>query len=234
MITLRKNLDRGLTKLKWLTSYHTFSFGEYYDSHHISFGDLRVINDDIVVPKKGFPSHGHTDMEIITIVLSGKLEHQDNMGNKFVLGYGDVQRMSAGRGVIHSEFNHSKTEPVHLLQIWVLPNKFNLTPSYEQKFFSLAEKIGKLCPVISFAKNSAALAIHQDMELYLSVLETDQKITYATDLNYKYWLHVAIGSIELNGQAMQAGDGAGIIDEKSLSLIGVDPSSEILLFKLRK
>jgi quercetin 2,3-dioxygenase len=234
MITLRKNQDRGLTKLKWLTSYHTFSFGEYYDSHHISFGDLRVINDDIVVPKKGFPSHGHTDMEIITIVLSGKLEHQDDMGNKFVLGYGDVQRMSAGRGVIHSEFNHSQTEPVHLLQIWVLPNKFNLTPSYEQKFFAEEEKKGQFCKVISSVKNTGGLPIHQDMELSLAILERGQEINYATDLNYRYWVHVATGSIELNGQAMQAGDGASIVDEKSLSLIGVDPSSEILLFKLRK
>jgi len=138
MITVRRHQDCGLTTLKWLNSYHTFSFGDYYDSHHISFGELRVINDDVIAPNKGFASHGHTDMEIITIVLEGKLKHQDNLGNKFILGYGDVQMISAGHGIIHSEYNHSKTEPVHLLQIWVLPNKFSLAPDYKQKYFSAA------------------------------------------------------------------------------------------------
>lgn len=234
MITLRPHQDRGLTKRRWLTSYHTFSFGEYYDSHHINFGALRVINDDIIAPKEGFPSHGHTDMEIITIVLSGKLAHQDNMGNKFVLGYGDVQRMSAGKGVIHSECNHSTTEPVHLLQIWVLPNKFNLEPSYEQKFFPVAEKKGQLCPVISSTKSSNTLTIQQDMELFLAILEAKQEINYPADLNHKYWLHVANGNIELNGRILQAGDGAGIVDEENLSFSGTDLKSEILLFKLSK
>jgi redox-sensitive bicupin YhaK (pirin superfamily) len=234
MITLRKNHERGFTKLKWLNSYHTFSFGEYYNPKHNGFSDLKVINDDIVSAGKGFDSHGHKDMEIITVVLSGQLEHQDNIGNKFILKYGDVQRMSAGKGVIHSEFNPSTTVPVHLLQIWVLPNKFNLPPSYEQKFFSIADKQGKICTVLSPIQNSKTLTIHQDVELFLSIITANQNIQYETNASNSYWLHVATGNIDLNGQVLHAGDSAGIVDEKNIILTGIEENSEILLFKLRK
>lgn len=234
MITLRKAKDRGFTERAWLSSYHTFSFGEYHDPKYDAFSDLRVINDDIIAPNKGFPSHGHKDMEIVTIVLSGQLEHQDSTGNKFVIGYGDVQRMSAGKGIIHSEFNHSKTEPLHLIQIWIVPNKFNLSPSYEQRLFTAQEKMGKFCPIISNVKSPNTLFIHQDVELSLAILEADQTIDYNMSSHNKYWLHVATGSIELNGQTLKAGDGAGITDKQKITVTGASQNSEIILFKLRQ
>ena len=233
MLQLRPSESRGQTHINWLNSYHTFSFGEYYDPAQTGFGDLLVINDDTVQPAGGFRTHAHNDMEIITIVLKGALEHQDSMGNGSVITYGDVQRMSAGTGITHSEFNHSKTELVHFLQIWIKPSANNVEPGYEQKQFKREDKLQKLCLVVSEDGRSQSVKINQDADIYLSVLEASQTLTYTPLDNRKNWLHVATGAIHLNGQLLEAGDGVAIQHEPAISIEGVDTESEFLIFNLK-
>lgn len=234
MITIRPQQARGRANFGWLDSKHTFSFGNYYDPQHMGFANLRVINEDRVTPAKGFGTHGHRDMEIISYVLSGGLEHKDSMGNGSVIRPGDVQRMSAGTGVTHSEFNASTTEPVHFLQIWILPNQRGLQPSYEEKNFSSAAKQGKLTLVGSQNGRDGSVTIHQDVDLYVSHLTSGDLINYSVDNNRAVWIQVAKGSVLLNDKLLEAGDGAAIVDEPEITLVGNSDVGEILLFDLAK
>ena len=231
MITLRKSAERGHANQGWLDSYHTFSFAEYYDPAYMGFSVLRVINEDWVQPAKGFGTHGHRDMEIITYVLEGALEHQDNLGNGSIIRPGDVQRMSAGTGVMHSEFNASPSEPVHLLQIWIEPDRQGIRPGYEQKYFAADEKIGCLRLVASPDGRDSSLTIHQDALLYATLLNRDDTVRYALPTGRRAYVQVARGTVAVNGQPLQAGDGAKIADEPALTL--TTPSlGEALLFDL--
>lgn len=231
MITLRKAIDRGRSRTDWLDSHHTFSFSNYYDPEQMGFSELRVINDDRVVPSGGFSTHSHRDMEIITYVLSGELEHKDSMGNTSVISPGDAQRMSAGKGITHSEFNASKKHPVHFLQIWIQPNKLDVEPSYEQKHVPIEEKQGSLKLIASLNGAEDSIIIHQDVQLYASIMESRQQINYAISPNRKIYLHVATGNIILNDISLGEGDGARIMDEKQITINGID-HAEILLFDL--
>jgi quercetin 2,3-dioxygenase len=231
MIHIRRGNERGHTQLDWLDSRHTFSFDQYYDPNFSGFRHLRVINEDIVAPGKGFGTHPHRDMEILTYIIDGALEHRDSMGNGSVIRPGDVQRMSAGTGVTHSEFNPSKTDPVHLLQIWILPEKRGLKPSYEQHTFSAKELGDGLRLLASLKPSNGAVTIHQDVALYGARLAPGAKTTYTLDKDRYAWLQVARGKIRLNGQELQAGDGAAIEDEDRLDIVAEAPS-EILLFDL--
>jgi quercetin 2,3-dioxygenase len=231
MPIVRKSTDRGHVQIDWLDSYHTFSFGRYQDPSHMGFRSLRVINDDIVNPAGGFATHGHQDMEIITYVLSGALEHQDSLGTGAVIYPGEVQRMTAGTGINHSEFNHSTTEPVHLLQIWILPDTLNLTPSYEQKAFPTAEKQGKLRLVAAKDGRNGAVTIHQDADMYVGLLDADDRISYQVKPDRYIWLHVAQGEVAVNGQLLTAGDAIAYTDGHLLELSS-HSSGEILLFDL--
>jgi quercetin 2,3-dioxygenase len=234
MITLKHHQDRGHTQTGWLDSYHTFSFGEYYDPRNMGFSDLRVINDDVVKPGKGFGTHGHQDMEIVTVVLSGALEHKDSMGNGSIIRPGDVQRMSAGTGVTHSEFNPSDTEPVHLLQIWILPECQGLEPSYEQRSFASREKRECWRLIASPDGHDSSVTVHQDVEIYETLINAHEELTYEIPSNRKAWLHVATGIIELNNQVLEAGDGIGITEsEYRLAIEGLNEQSEVLLFNLK-
>jgi redox-sensitive bicupin YhaK (pirin superfamily) len=232
MITIRPRHERGTANFGWLDSRHTFSFGNYYDPQHMGFASLRVINEDKVTPAKGFGTHGHRDMEIISYVLSGALEHRDSMGNGSVIHPGDVQRMSAGTGITHSEFNASATEPVHLLQIWLLPNERGLQPSYEEKHFSPQEKPGQLILVGSSDGRDNSVTIHQDVNLYVASLKNSDTINYQIDKNRAVWIQVAKGSISLNGKLLEAGDGAAIVDETQITLTANNDTGEILLFDM--
>ena len=235
MITIRLSGERGHADHGWLKAKHTFSFANYHDPRNMGFRSLRVINEDRVAPGMGFGTHGHNDMEIITYVLEGALEHKDSMGNHGAIRPGEVQRMSAGTGVRHSEFNHSKTEPVHLLQIWIMPASDGIAPSYEQKAFSIADRSGKLkkIAISDVTKDSSdAVKIHQDASLYISVLKKDQDVTYKLSPDRYGWLQVARGGITLNGKKLEQGDGAAIEKEPTLEIIGTQDDSEILLFDL--
>lgn len=231
MIIIRKAEERGHTDLDWLDSHHTFSFGEYYDPQQMGFRTLRVINDDIVAPGGGFGMHPHRDMEIITIVLDGALEHKDSLGTGSVIRPGDVQRMTAGAGIRHSEFNHSQTEPVHLLQIWILPDRKGLQPGYEQRTFAPAETRGKLRAVAAPKGADGALTIHQDASLYLTSLRHGEQVAHSLKSGRHAWLHLASGAATLNGNPLRAGDAAGVDDEATLMLAATEPS-EVLLFDL--
>lgn len=231
MITLRQSSDRGHANHGWLDSYHTFSFANYYDPNHMGFRALRVINEDWVQSGKGFGTHGHRDMEIITYVLDGVLEHKDSLGNGAVITPGEVQRMSAGTGIMHSEFNPSQTEPVHLLQIWILPDRQGLQPSYEQRAFGLEERQGKLRLIAARDGREGAVTIHQDVDLYSAVLQKGDRLSYQLQPNRYGWLQVAKGEVSLNGNALKAGDGVALSEAESLK-IGTDTSAEILLFDL--
>ena len=231
MITIRKSEDRGHFSHGWLDTYHTFSFDQYYDPAHMHFRSLRVINEDRVAPGQGFPTHSHRDMEIITYILSGALEHRDSMGNGSVIRPGDVQRMSAGLGVSHSEFNPSQSDPVHLLQIWILPGGRGLTPSYEEKGFSADERRGRLRLVAAEDGRDGAVTIHQDARLYASILDAGAAVEHALDPKRYGWLQVAAGKINLNGVELNQGDGAAINDETNL-IITAREAAEILLFDL--
>lgn len=231
MITIRKSEARGHFNFGWLDTYHTFSFDQYFDPAHSHFHSLRVINEDRVRAGQGFPTHSHRDMEIITYILSGSLEHRDSMGNGSVIRPGDVQRMSAGTGVSHSEFNPSPGEACHLLQIWITPKLKKLTPSYEQKFFGEDERREKLCLIASDDGASGAVAIHQDARVYASLLDAGKSITHQLDESRSAWLQVARGSLSLNGQVLSQGDGAAITSEIELTVSGAD-ASEFLLFDL--
>jgi redox-sensitive bicupin YhaK (pirin superfamily) len=231
MITVRKSEERGHFDLGWLDTYHSFSFDQYYDPAHMHFRSLRVINEDRVQPGQGFPTHSHRDMEIITYILSGALEHRDSMGNGSVIRPGDVQRMTAGTGVSHSEFNPSKTESVHLLQIWVLPERRNLPPGYEQKTFTDEERRGSLRLIASSDAREGSVTINQDARVYAGMLNADQKIDYRLELNRYAWLQIARGTVELNHTEMIQGDGAAVSGENNLRIIAHD-QAELLLFDL--
>lgn len=232
MITLRPAQARGQANFNWLKSQHTFSFGQYYDPKQMGFGNLRVINEDKIQPGKGFPAHSHKDMEIISYVLEGELEHKDSIGNGSVIRPGDVQRMSAGRGIAHSEFNASSTELVHLLQIWILPNQLGIEPSYEQKHFPEAERQGKLRLVASPKGEEGSVTIHQDAKLYVALLNEREKVTHQTSNHRSMWLQIASGSGEVNGQSLQAGDGAAMTQQPDLDFMATSDNTEILLFDL--
>ena len=231
MITLRQSSDRGHANHGWLDSYHTFSFANYYDPNHMGFRALRVINEDWVQSGKGFGTHRHRDMEIITYVLDGVLEHKDSLGNGAVITPGEVQRMSAGTGIMHSEFNPSQTEAVHLLQIWILPDRQGLQPSYEQRAFGLEERQGKLRLIAARDGREGAVTIHQDVDLYSAVLQKGDRVSYQLQPNRYGWLQVAKGEVSLNGNALKAGDGVALSEAESLK-IGTNTGAEILLFDL--
>ena len=232
MITLRPASDRGAANFGWLDSRHTFSFGNYYDPNHMGFGPLRVINEDKVIPSKGFGTHGHRDMEIITYVLSGSLAHKDNIGNGSTMRPGDVQRMSAGTGILHSEFNDSDTDPVHLLQIWIMPAANGIEPSYEQTYFAPDTKRNQLRLIGSHDGREGSVTIHQDVNLYAAQLAADATVTHELPQNRIAWVQVARGSLSLNGYILTAGDGAAISPEAALTLTGNSDDSEVLLFDM--
>ncbi|MDT4897800.1 MAG: quercetin 2,3-dioxygenase [Acidobacteriota bacterium] len=231
MITIRKAEERGHFDFGWLNTYHTFSFGEYYDPRNMGFRSLRVINEDYVHPGRGFPTHGHRDMEIITYVLEGGLGHKDSMGNGSIIRPGDVQRMSAGTGVTHSEANPSKEESVHLLQIWILPDKMGVEPSYEEKKFDDEGKRGRLRLVVSPDGQEGSVTIHQDARVYATVLDAAEQVAHELKPGRHAWIQVARGAIEVNGQSLKQGDGASISEEQELTITGQEPS-EVLLFDL--
>ena len=231
MIQIRKSDERGHANHGWLDTRFTFSFADYYDPKHVHFRTLRVMNDDRVAGGGGFPMHPHRDMEIVTYVLEGALEHRDSMGNGSVIKPGDIQYMSAGTGVTHSEFNASETEPVHLFQIWMFPERQALKPAYGQKNFSEAEKRGKLRLLVSPDGRDGSVKIRQDNDLYATVLGTGESVKHALKPERHAYVQVARGSVTLNGKRLEEGDGAAISDEKTLELTG-EKDSEVLLFDL--
>ncbi len=231
MLQARRARDRGHFNHGWLDTWHTFSFGEYYDAEQMGFGPLRVINDDRVQPGQGFGMHGHRDMEIVTYVLEGALEHRDSLGNGGVMRYGDVQRMSAGTGIRHSEFNHSRDEAVHLLQIWLLPERAGLPPSYEQKAFPHADKRGKLRLVASPDGRDGSVTVHLDACLYAAQLDGSERVTHRFEPGRIGYLQVARGELSLNGERLTAGDGVRIANEGEIELAG-GREAEILLFDM--
>lgn len=231
MIRLRRSNDRGQTKVGWLDSRHTFSFGDYHDPEHMGFSDLRVINEDRVIPGKGFPTHSHRDMEIITYVLEGALAHKDSTGTSSVIRVGDVQRMSAGTGISHSEYNASQTEPVHFLQIWIMPNETGLKPGYEQRSFDLEKNSGSWVLVAAQGARDGAVKVHQDAELSLAVLPKGKELPYSPRPGRRAWLQVARGKATLNGLALEAGDGAAISEGNLLEVKALE-DAEILVFEL--
>ena len=230
-LTLRKSEERGRANFGWLDSKHTFSFGHYHDPKHMGFGPLRVINDDRVAPGGGFPTHPNADMEIISYVLEGALEHKDSLGTGSVIRPGDLQRISAGTGIRHSEFNASKTEPVHFLQIWIIPEKKGLRASYEQKAFGEAEKRGKLRLVGSRDGRDGSVTIHQDVDFYATLLSLGQSVTHELAVGRGAWVQVARGSATLNGQPIAEGDGVVVTTPGLLRLQGVN-DAEVLLFDM--
>jgi redox-sensitive bicupin YhaK (pirin superfamily) len=230
-LTVRKSEARGKANFGWLDSRHSFSFGHFHDPAHMGFGPLRVINEDRVTPGGGFPTHPHSNMEILSYVLEGALEHKDSMGTGAVIRPGDVQRMTAGSGVRHSEFNASKTNPVHFLQIWVVPEKQGLAPSYEQKTFSAEEKRGRLRLVGSRDGREGSVTIHQNVDLYATVLKAGESVTHDIEAGRSAWVQVARGAVALNGTALKTGDGAAIRDVSTLTLEGTD-DAEVLLFDI--
>lgn len=231
MIQIRHANERGHANHGWLDSWHTFSFADYYDPDQMGFGPLRVINDDRVQPGQGFGTHGHRDMEIVTYVLDGALEHKDSLGNGSVMRYGDVQRMTAGSGIRHSEFNHSAHEPVHFLQIWILPDRLDLQPSYEQKVIANEDKRGQLRLIASADGRENSVTIHQDASIYAAQLDGAEAATHRFAAGRDGYLHVARGSIDLNGLTLEAGDGARIVGEPEIQLSS-GHAAEVLLFDL--
>jgi quercetin 2,3-dioxygenase len=231
MITLRRSQERGGGGHGWLNTKHTFSFSDYWDPRWMGFRSLRVINEDYLAPASGFPTHPHNDMEIITYVLEGKLEHKDSLGTGSVILPGDGQRMTAGRGIRHSEFNPSKTDQVHLYQIWILPEQKGLEPSYEQKAFPAEEKQGKLRLLASPDAQDGSVKINQDARLYVTLLRPGDEVAHTFRPGRHGWLQVAKGSIELSGKTLSPGDGAAISAEKKLA-IKATADSEVLLFDL--
>jgi quercetin 2,3-dioxygenase len=230
-LTIRKSEERGRANFGWLGSRHSFSFGHYYDPKHMGFGPLRVINDDRVAPDGGFPTHPHANMEIISYVLEGALEHKDSLGTGSVIRPGEVQRMSAGIGVRHSEFNASKTEPVHFLQIWIIPEKDGLAPSYEQKTFSGSDKTGRLKLIGSRDGRDGSVTIHQDVDLYATVLSKDDAVEHVINPGRVGWLQVARGSVSLDGESLNEGDGVALKIAGPLRITGLD-DAEALLFDM--
>lgn len=231
MITVRKSLDRGFADHGWLKARHTFSFARYVDRNHMSFRALRVMNEDVVAPGAGFGEHPHDNMEIVTYILSGTLAHKDSMGNVATISPGEVQRMTAGEGLTHSEFNGSKTEPVHLMQIWLFPNKEDLKPGYEQKNFPVDQRRDQLRLIVSPDARDGSLLIHQDASIYASVLSKGKSVSHALAPGRHAWLQLPKGQATINGVVLHAGDGAAISNESSLT-ISAEEESEFLLFDL--
>lgn len=231
MIKIRKSEDRGLADHGWLNSHHSFSFAEYQDPQHVHFGPLRVINEDRVQPGQGFGTHGHQDMDIISYVLDGALEHKDSIGTGSVIRYGDVQRMSAGTGVRHSEFNHSKTEPVHFLQIWIIPSVQGIAPSYEEKHFDPASKQGRLRVIASSDGRDDSVLIHQDAVIYASILDGADRLTHSLDIARGAYVHVIRGQATVNGMILSGGDALKITGETAVTLENAE-AAEVLLFDL--
>ncbi|MCU1290137.1 MAG: Pirin domain protein [Acidobacteria bacterium] len=232
MIKIRKSDERGAANFGWLDTRYTFSFNTYYDPRFMGFRDLRVINEDWVAPSQGFGTHGHKDMEIITYIVEGALAHKDSSGGSEVLRPHEVQRMTAGRGIQHSEFNPSADEKVHLLQIWILPEKDNLEPGYEQTYFAPETKQGKLKLVASRGGDDGSVKINQDVKLYSSLLKTGEQLSHELAANRHAWIQIVKGSIDLNGETLQAGDGAAVSDEKVLQIKSTADETEFLLFDL--
>jgi redox-sensitive bicupin YhaK (pirin superfamily) len=230
MIVKRPSEERGQTRLSWLDSRHSFSFGEYYDPRHMGFGALRVINEDWVAPSGGFPTHAHRDMEIVTYVVEGALEHKDSLGNGSIIRPGEVQRMSAGTGIRHSEFNPSRTEAVHLLQIWILPDRQGLQPSYEQKQTPEANGSGRFI-TIAGPEDDAVVRIHQDAKILAAKISPGVAVAHDLTGGRRAWLHIARGSVEFENATYAAGDGAAITGKDRVSVLGRD-SAEVLLFDL--
>lgn len=231
MIQVRKANERGHAQHGWLDSFHSFSFADYYDPRHMGFRSLRVINEDRVAPGRGFPTHAHRDMEIVSYVLDGSLSHKDSMGTGSVIKPGDVQRMSAGSGVRHSEFNASNEDQVHFLQIWLLPEQRNLPPGYEQKTFQDAEKRGKLRLVASRDGREGSVTVHQDVALYAGLFDAGEKAEHTLSPGRHAWVHVARGSARVNGVELGAGDAAQLSEEERVVLEGV-AGGEVLVFDL--
>jgi len=235
MLTLRPAAQRGRTKIDWLDSRHTFSFGDYYDPSNVGFRVLRVINDDRVAAGGGFPTHGHADMEIISYVLEGALEHKDSLGTGSVIRPGDVQRMSAGTGVRHSEKNASRDAPVHFLQIWILPGRRGIAPGYEQKSYPAAEKRGRLRLVGSPDGRDGTVVLHQDVRLYVGLFAPGEQATHTLGAERAAYVHVARGAVDLDGHTLREGDGASLVSRETLTLSGVagaDTDGEVLVFDL--
>lgn len=231
MIKIRRSKERGHANYGWLDTNYTFSFNTYYDPRFMGFRDLRVINEDYIEPNQGFPTHGHRDMEILTYVMRGELSHKDSMGNGETIRPHEVQRMTAGTGVLHSEYS-SPTDKTHLLQIWILPEEENLTPGYEQKYFAPEEKQGKLKLVASRGGDDGSVTIHQDVNLYSSILAKNETVSRELAENRHAWIQIVKGSVELNGETLNQGDGAAISEEKVLKIKSLEDETEFLLFDL--
>ena len=231
MITLRRSADRGYADHGWLKSFHTFSFADFHDPAQMGFGNLRVINEDRIAPGTGFGSHGHRDMEIISYVLDGALAHQDSLGQATAIRPGEVQRMTAGSGVRHSEFNHAPDATTHFLQIWLLPSAANLAPGYEQKAFSDADKRGQLRLVAAPDGRDGAVTLHADASIRAGLFDGNESAALALDPARRTWVHLARGTLTINGQALQAGDAMGLVGETQLRL-GQGQGAEVLVFDL--
>lgn len=231
MLTLHKSHERGYFEIDWLKSYHSFSFGEYYDPKHMNFRSLRVLNHDMIAPSSGFPLHAHRDMEIITYVLKGAVEHKDSLGNQEQILAGEVQVMSAGRGVRHSEYNPSASEELELLQIWVLPDRANLDPAYQQKVFSREEKLNQWRLIASERAQDGVLKINQDADLYATILEPGKELSYAIEAGRSIWIQIARGEAEVNGKKLRGGDALAFERETKVEIKAV-AETEILLFDL--
>jgi len=231
MIVVRPSEERGKANHGWLDSRHTFSFADYRDPRHMGFGALRVINEDRVAPGAGFPRHPHRDMEIVSYVLEGALEHKDSIGTGSVIRPGDVQRMSAGTGIVHSEFNASRTEPVHFLQIWIIPDRVGLPPGYEQKSFPVEEKRNRLRLVASPDGREGSVTVHQDMRLYAALLDAGGTARLEVAEDRHLWVQVAFGDVTVNGRRLEAGDGAALLDDPALELAS-EAGAELLVFDL--
>ena len=233
MLQVRKSEERGHANHGWLDSYHSFSFAGYYDPQHMGFGPLRVINDDRIEGGAGFGTHGHQDMEIITVVLDGELAHKDSMGNGSVIRPGDVQRMSAGRGVKHSEFNHSQDRTTHLLQIWIEPNVKGIDPGYEEKNFPESERRGRLRLIASPDGSDGSVLMHQNAKLYAGLFDGDEQAVVSVGADRLVYLHVATGALSVNGIQLKAGDAVKVSDETTLTLADAD-KAQVLVFDLPK
>ena len=229
---LRPALSRGHADHGWLNSFHSFSFAGYHDPAHMGFGPLRVINEDRVQPGAGFGEHGHRDMEILSYVIEGALEHKDSIGTGSVIRPGDVQIMSAGTGIRHSEFNHSKVDPVHFLQIWVIPDRPNIPPRYDQKTFVEAEKLGRLRLIASKTGRDGSVLLHQDADIFAALLNSGDGVEHSLNPGRKAWVQLVRGGAEINGLAGKAGDGFAIETEAAVSIRATDSNTEILLFDL--
>jgi redox-sensitive bicupin YhaK (pirin superfamily) len=231
MLDIIRSDDRGSADHGWLRAKHTFSFAEYYNPERVHFGKVRVINEDRIAPGQGFATHPHNDMEIVTYIISGAIEHKDSMGNGTVIRAGEVQRMTAGTGVLHSEFNHSKEDELHLLQIWIFPEEKNLTPGYEQTLFTREEKLNRLRLVGSRDGREGSVTIHQDVDLYASIVEKDRKVMLDGVADRRVFVQIVSGSVDVNGETLAAGDGMQIRGESAINVTAND-DAELLLFNM--